>query len=107
MRELFARAGLEPRIVFAGVDVDVVKAFVEAGLGVAVLPEVAYDPKRDSRLGAVNAGHLFESHTGCLAIRKNHYLRGYAFDFIEMLAPGVDRRALEKALLAARDAATT
>ena len=55
----------------------------------------------------MNAGHLFESHTGCLAIRKNHYLRGYAFDFIEMLAPGVDRRALEKALLAARDAATT
>ena len=104
MRELFARAGLEPRIVFAGVDVDVVKAFVEAGLGIAVLPELAFDPKRDSRLGAVAVGHVFESHTGCLAIRKNHYLRGYAFDFIEMLASGIDRRAIEKALLAARAA---
>jgi LysR family cys regulon transcriptional activator len=105
MRELFASAGLEPRIVFAGVDVDVVKAFVEAGLGVAVLPELAYDSKRDSRLGAVAVGHLFESHTGCLAIRKNHYLRGYAFDLIEILTSGIDRRTVEKALLAARAAA--
>jgi LysR family cys regulon transcriptional activator len=107
MRELFSRAGLDPRVVFAGVDVDVVKAFVEAGLGVAVLPEVAYDPKRDSKLGAVDVGHLFAPHMGCLAIRKNHYLRGYAFDFIEMLAPGIDRRAVEKALLAARATTTS
>jgi LysR family transcriptional regulator, cys regulon transcriptional activator len=105
MRELFARAGLAPRIVFSGVDVDVVKAFVEAGLGIAVLPAVAFEPRRDSKLRALDVGHLFESHTGCLAIRRNHYLRGYAFDFIEMLAPGIDRRVVEKALAAARAAA--
>lgn len=104
MRELFARSGLEPRIVFAGVDVDVVKAFVEAGLGIAVLPRLAFEPRRDSRLRALDVGHLFESHAGCLAIRKNHYLRGYAFDFIEMLASAMDRRSVEKALAAARAA---
>ena len=54
MRELFSRAGLEPRVVFAGIDVDVVKAFVEAGLGIAVLPRLAYDARRDSKLGAVD-----------------------------------------------------
>jgi LysR family cys regulon transcriptional activator len=103
MRELFARSGLQPRIVFAGVDVDVVKAFVESGLGVAVLPRLAFEPRRDSGLRALDVSHLFESHAGCLAIRKNHYLRGYAFDFIETVASGVDRRAVEKALAAARD----
>jgi LysR family cys regulon transcriptional activator len=106
MRELFARSGLEPRIVFSGVDVEVVKAFVEAGLGIAVLPRLAFDRKRDARLRAIDASQLFESHAGCLAIRKNHYLRGYAFDFIQMLAPGFDRRTVEKALVAARIAAT-
>jgi LysR family cys regulon transcriptional activator len=102
MRELFARGGLTPNIVFTGVDVDVVKAFVEAGLGVAVLPKVAFEPKRDANLHALDVGHLFAPHAGCLAIRKNHYLRGYAFDFIETLTSDIDRRAVEKALVAAR-----
>ena len=105
MRELFARSHLEPNIVFAGVDVDVVKAFVAAGLGIAVLPQLAFEPRRDSKLRALDVGHLFDPHVGCLAIRKNHYLRGYAFDFIEMLASNLDRRAIEKALAAARAAA--
>jgi len=102
MRELFARSGLEPRIAFSGVDVEVVKAFVAAGLGIAVLPRLAFDRKRDSGLRALDASQLFESHAGCLAIRKNHYLRGYAYDFIQMLAPGFDRLTVEKALAAAR-----
>jgi len=102
MRDLFARSGLQPNIVFAGVDVDVIKAFVEAGLGIAILPQLAFEPARDAKLRALDVGHLFEAHAGCLAIRKNHYLRGYAYDFIGMLAPDVDRRAVEKALAAAR-----
>jgi len=105
MRELFTRSHLEPNIVFAGVDVDVVKAFVEAGLGIAVLPKLAFAPRRDSKLCALDVSHLFDPHVGCLAIRKNHYLRGYAFDFIEMLASNLERRAIEKALVAARAAA--
>jgi DNA-binding transcriptional LysR family regulator len=104
MRDLFARSGLEPHIVFSGVDVDVVKAFVEAGLGVAVLPRIAYEPQREPKLRALDVGHLFESHSGCLAIRKNHYLRGYVYEFIEMLTAGMDRRAVSKALEAARGA---
>ncbi|MBY0269328.1 MAG: LysR family transcriptional regulator [Burkholderiales bacterium] len=105
MRELFARSHLEPNIVFAGVDVDVVKAFVEAGLGIAVLPKLAFEPRRDSKLRALDVNHLFDPHVGCLAIRKNHYLRGYAFDFIKLLASNLDRRAVEKAIATARAAA--
>jgi LysR family cys regulon transcriptional activator len=104
MRETFARAGLRPRIVFAGVDADVVKAFVGAGLGIAVLPKLAFEARSDSGLRTRDVSHLFEPHTGCLAIRKNSYLRGYAFDFIEMLASHIDRRTVEKELAAARGA---
>ena len=84
---------------------DVVKAFVEAGLGIAVLPKLAFEPRRDSKLRALDVNHLFDPHVGCLAIRKNHYLRGYAFDFIKLLASNLDRRAVEKALDTARAAA--
>jgi LysR family cys regulon transcriptional activator len=107
MHDLFARSGLKPNIVFAGVDVDVIKAFVEAGLGIAVLSRLAFEPGRDAKLRALDVDHLFEAHAGCLAIRRNHYLRGYAYGFIEMLAPDVDRRAVEKALVAARAAAAS
>jgi LysR family transcriptional regulator, cys regulon transcriptional activator len=75
---------------------------VGAGLGVAVLPKVAFEPKRDAKLHSLDVGRLFAPHAGCLAIRKNHYLRGYAFDFIETLTSDIDRRAVEKALVAAR-----
>jgi LysR family transcriptional regulator, cys regulon transcriptional activator len=104
MRDLFARSGLEPHIVFSGVDVDVVKAFVEAGLGVAVLPRIAYEPEREPKLRAVDVSHLFESHSGCLALRKNHYPRGFVYAFIEMLTSGMDRRAVQRALDDARSA---
>jgi LysR family cys regulon transcriptional activator len=104
MRDLFARSGLEPHIVFSGVDVDVVKAFVEAGLGIAVLPRIAYEPEREPKLRAMDVSHLFESHSGCLAIRKNHYLRGFVYAFIEILTSGMDRRAVEKAVDTARGA---
>jgi LysR family cys regulon transcriptional activator len=97
MRERFVASGLEPNIVFSGANVDVVKAFVEAGLGIAVLPRLCFEPERDPGLRALDVDHLFESHRGCLAIRKSRYLRSFAFDFIQMLAPSIDRRTIEKA----------
>jgi LysR family cys regulon transcriptional activator len=99
MRQLFAARGLEPKIVFSGANVDVVKAFVEAGLGVAVLPRLSFDARRDVGLRALKVDNLFEPHRGCLVIRKNHYLRGFDFDFIHMIAPLVDRRTVERALM--------
>ena len=100
MRQLFAARGLQPKIVFTAANVDVVKAFVEQGLGVAVVSKMSFDPKRDRGLQAQSVDHLFEPHRGCLAFRKNHYLRGYAFDFVRAVAPTLDRRALEHALTA-------
>jgi LysR family transcriptional regulator, cys regulon transcriptional activator len=105
MREVFARSGLAPHVVFSGVDVDVVKAFVEAGLGIAILPRVTFEPGREPKLRALDVSHLFESHAGCLALRKNHYLRGFVYDFIQMLAPGMGRRTVQRAQDAVRAAA--
>jgi LysR family cys regulon transcriptional activator len=104
MRERFEREGLRPNIVFSGANVDVVKAFVEAGLGIAVLPRLCYLSTRDPGLRALNVDHLFEPHQGCFALRRDHYLHGYAYDFIAMTAPRLDRRTVEKALIAARAA---
>ena len=99
MRRLFMSNGLEPNIVFSGANIDIVKAFVEAGLGIAILPRLSFDAVRDRGLRALSVDHLFEPHHASLAIRRNHYLRTFTLDFMHMLVPKIDRRTVEKALI--------
>ena len=54
---------------------------------VGILAKMAFDPKRDITLRAMDASHLFESSTTRLGIKRGAYLRRYAYDFIEMFAP--------------------
>ena len=100
MRDLFAEHGIRPREIFTDLeaDIDVVKAMVESGLGVAVLPAIAYDARRDSKLRAIPVGHIFEPLVCSLAVRGNHLLRNYMYDFIRLLAPGLDRSKVDAAL---------
>jgi LysR family cys regulon transcriptional activator len=97
MRELFASHGLKPDIVLSGANIDVVKAFVEAGLGLAILPRLAFEAARDAGLRALSVDHLFEAHRASIAIRRNNYLRAFGYDLINMVGPNIDRRALEQA----------
>ncbi len=97
MRDLFLCRGLQPNIVLSGANIDVVKAFIEAGLGIAILPRLAFDAARDPGLQALDVDHLFEPHRASIALRRNHYLRGYAYDFIQLVEPKIDRHALDRA----------
>ena len=91
----FASQGLKPKIVLSAIDTDVIKAYVELGLGIAIVAKLAYDAGRDAQIRAIDASHLFEPNTIQLGVRRNDYLRGYVFDFIEMFAPHLKRKRLE------------
>jgi LysR family cys regulon transcriptional activator len=41
---------------------------------------------------------LFEPSTTRIAVRRNAYLRGYVYDFIEMFAPQLTRAMVEKTM---------
>jgi LysR family cys regulon transcriptional activator len=97
----FERQGLAPSVVLNAIDADVIKTYVELGMGIAIFPAIAYDKRRDKGLRALAAGHLFEANVIHLAIRRNDYLRGYAYAFIAMFAPHFDRAAVQGALDAA------
>jgi LysR family cys regulon transcriptional activator len=73
--------------VLNAIDADVIKTYVEFGLGIAIVPSLAYDRRRDKNLRAIDASHLFEPNTIHVGIRRNHYLRGYLYAFIEFFAP--------------------
>ena len=94
----FGKAGIEPNIVLSAIDADVIKTYVELGLGVAILPSIAYEPGRDRRLAAIDASHLFEPTITHIAIRRDSYLRDYLYDFISMIAPEWDSGAIDRAV---------
>lgn len=96
--EAFARAGIEPNIALTAIDADVIKTYVELGLGIGILAEIAFIPERDRHLRSIAAKHLFGANTTRLAIRKNEYLRGYTYDFIQLFAPHLTRDVVAKAM---------
>ncbi|HEV8312277.1 MAG TPA: CysB family HTH-type transcriptional regulator [Burkholderiaceae bacterium] len=99
--DAFAREGLAPQIVLTAMDADVIKTYVELGLGVGIVAAIAFDEERDAHLTALDARHLFATNMTRLAVRRGAYLRGYVYDFIETFAPTLTRELVERALASA------
>ena len=95
----FEQRGLELQVVLTASDADVIKTYVELGLGVGIMAKMAFDPKRDRLLRAIDAAHLFPSSTTRLGIKRGAYLRRYAYDFIELFAPNLSRETVEKTVM--------
>ena len=98
INEAFEKAGIAPNIALTAIDADVIKTYVELGLGIGILAEVAFVPDRDRHLRMIGARHLFKPNTTRIAIRKNEYLRGYTYDLIELFAPQLTRAVVAKAM---------
>ena len=50
VQKAFEARGLEPNVVLTALDANVIKTYVELGLGVGILAKMAFDPKRDRPL---------------------------------------------------------
>lgn len=96
--EAFAREGLAPDVVLSAMDADVIKTYVELGMGVGIVASIAVDAERDRHLRLLDAGHLFEVNLTRLGLRRGAWLRGYAFHFIESFVPTLTRDVVAKAL---------
>lgn len=95
IKRAFDAANIRPNVVLTAVAADVIKAYVEMGMGIGILAKMAFDPARDHGVRLINADHLFEASTTRIALRRNSYLRGYAYDFIELFAPHLKRGMVE------------
>lgn len=85
--QVFKNAGLTPDVVLSALDADVIKAYVELGLGIGIVASMAFHPKRDEGLVQLNCEHIFPQNTARIAVRKRRCLRGFAYRFIELCAP--------------------
>ena len=96
--ETFSNAHLSPDIAMSALDADVIKTYVELGLGIGIIASMAYQTERDTHLKLLSSDHLFASNTTRIAVRKGHYLRGYAYKFIELCVPSLTEAEVKAAL---------
>ncbi|MGH8557956.1 MAG: HTH-type transcriptional regulator CysB [Methylococcales bacterium] len=96
--EAFERAKLKPKVVLTAVDADVIKTYVRSGLGVGIIAKMAYDARMDNDLVALDASHLFGESMTHIGMRKDKFLRGYMYDFIELFAPHLTRDLVNRAI---------
>jgi LysR family transcriptional regulator, cys regulon transcriptional activator len=99
--EAFENAGLSFNLVLTAMDADVIKTYVELGLGVGIVASIAFDEERDRSLRAIDARHLFEVNLTKLAVRRGSFLRAFVYDFIETFASPLKREVVEHALASA------
>jgi len=92
--QIFAQAGLAPDIVMSALDADVIKTYVELGLGVGIVASMAFNAVRDGDLRLLDSAHLFDANTTRIAVRRGHYLRGFAYRFIELCSPALSETAV-------------
>ena len=94
----FTARGLEPNVVLSALDADVIKTYVELGMGVGIVASMAFDHAKDVAFEMLDASHLFAASTTRLALRKGVFLRGYVYEFITLFAPQYTRSAVDAAL---------
>ena len=98
INKAFERAQLTANVVLAAIDADVIKTYVGLGLGLGLIASMAYDPVRDAGLKAMDVSHLFGLNTTRIGLRRGTYIRQYEYDFIELFAAQLTRKAVDMAM---------
>lgn len=94
----FASAGLSPDIRLTATDADVIKDYVQLGLGIGIVAEMAVaDKLREGLVPVPGSNRPFGVSTTKVAIPRGALLRNYAYRFVEELAPHLDHAVLSGA----------
>ena len=71
----------------------------------ARFPEHYSSTDDEKDLAVVEAGHLFPQHITWIGFRAGALLRGFTYDFMQLLAPHLTRERIERILSASTPAA--
>jgi LysR family cys regulon transcriptional activator len=96
LQQIFADQGLVPNVVLTARDADVIKTYVRLGLGVGIVASMAIDDS-DTDLVEIDTSDLFPAHVTWIGFRRGGLLRKYQLDFMQLFAPHLTRRVIERA----------
>jgi LysR family cys regulon transcriptional activator len=96
--QAFEARGLQPNLALTAIDAEVIKTYVEAGMGVAVVQAPVYQRGRDRGLRAIEAAHLFAPAVTVLMLKPRVYVREVVHDFIGTVMPGAIEARVREAM---------
>ena len=89
--EIFRRAKLAPDVALRAADAEMVKTYVELGLGVGIVADLAFDAQRDGGLRALPVTPAPDPQTAYVAFRRDAFTRNCLHDLVGLLLPAFSR----------------
>ncbi|ADO47979.1 HTH-type transcriptional regulator Cbl [[Enterobacter] lignolyticus] len=103
--EAFNRKGLIPDVVLSAQDSDVIKTYVELGLGIGLVAEQSNDSLESGRLRRLDTHHLFDASTVWLGLKRGQLQRNYVWRFIELCNAGLSVDDIRRQVMEPEEAA--
>jgi len=97
----FEKAGLSPKIMMSAIDADVIKAYIQIGHGIAILPSIVFDKALDIHLKIIDGSHLFPASETQILLMRDKYLRPAVIEFINMIQPNIKKSKFNQYILQA------
>lgn len=102
----FATAGLSPNIMLNVQESDIIKTYVELGLGIGILVNKMFDPIRDSLLTQIDTEDLFSSHLTWIGVKRYQLHRNYIWRFIQLCNEELSIEDIKSRALSSEDKRT-
>ena len=97
--EAFNRAGLTPDVVLSAQDSDVIKTYVELGLGIGLVAEQSGGEHEQGSLVRLDTRHLFDANTVWLGLKRGQLQRNYVWRFIELCNAGLSVEEIKRQVM--------
>jgi len=101
--DAFSRKGIEPDIVLSAQDSDVIKTYVELGLGIGIVAEQASGEHDSGQLVRLDVRHLFDANTVWLGLKRGQLQRNYVWRFIELCNAALTVEEIKRLALESND----
>lgn len=94
--EAFMRKGLAADVVLSAQDSDVIRTYVELGLGIGLVAEQSGGELETGGLVRLDTRHLFDANTVWLGLKRGQLQRNYVWRFIELCNAGLSLEEIKR-----------
>nr|WP_086938803.1 LysR substrate-binding domain-containing protein [Thaumasiovibrio occultus] len=95
----FEVAGIEPNYFMTVMDAEVIKRYVEQGLGIGIISTLAAQDVANSELTYINLNHLFEPCGAWICFSKDILMQNYMYDFLASFSPHLTKVVMEQVMM--------
>lgn len=97
LSRVMAQRGLRAQFACSAHDAATIKAYARAGLGVGLVAELSLDPSDFEQFAVLSVESALPDCTAWAVLPQGHVLRNPTLDFLQLLAPQVERDDLRQA----------